>query len=159
MSHFTVMVIGNEPEEQLEPFSEQIEVDEYEVDLVSEEERDRFEAVYTVHDPNRTYAILSESEVEENNKLSFDELYEKYGENWNGNSWRKNEDNDSSCQDELAVARRSACDRSPGRLRWGAGDRTRADRAGPGADQRPADRYSDSPVSDTHSADRHPSAG
>jgi len=39
MSHFTVMVIGDNIEEQLDPFNENIEVDEYEQGEVFDEEK------------------------------------------------------------------------------------------------------------------------
>lgn len=79
MSHYTVLVIGENPEEQLAPFSENLEVPEYESDTVSQEEKDSFLAHYR-----------------EENKISpevnFEEAYAIYGENWNGNRWRKNQD-------------------------------------------------------------------
>lgn len=78
MSHFTVLVIGENPEEQLEPFSENLEVPEYESDTVSQEEKDVFLAHYR-----------------EENKLSpevtFEEAYALYGEDWNSNRWRKDD--------------------------------------------------------------------
>lgn len=79
MSHFTVLVIGEDPEEQLQPFSENLIVPEYESDTVSQEEKDRFLAHYR----------------EENNfspEVTFEEAYAIYGEYWNGNCWRKDND-------------------------------------------------------------------
>lgn len=46
MSHFTVLVIGDNPEEQLEPFSEELRVPIYKVGEVSDEERDSFIKYY-----------------------------------------------------------------------------------------------------------------
>jgi hypothetical protein len=95
MSHFTVLVIGENPEKQLEPFDENIEFPEYEKGLVPEEEKKRFVEFYTTPSDEK-YFKLSEEGAEENKKLSFDELYGKYGEGWNGDCWSKNID------DELA---------------------------------------------------------
>ena len=47
MSHFVVMVIGDNPGKQLEPFDENIEVAEYERRIVSEE--DCTLQIYTPH--------------------------------------------------------------------------------------------------------------
>lgn len=92
MSHFTVMVIGNNPESQLEPFDEQIRVDEYQVCLISDESKKDFMETYQNYEPKRTYTKLTKKELKHNKSLSFDELYKLYGEDWNGNSWRKNDD-------------------------------------------------------------------
>lgn len=90
MSHFTVLVIGD-VEKQLAPYDENIEVPEYQRGLVSEEDKERFLNLYT-NPQQQSYCVISEEEAAENKKLSFDELYDKYGENWNGNDWRKNDD-------------------------------------------------------------------
>ena len=94
MSHFTVLIIGDEPEDQLVPYDESIEVAEYQRDLVSPEDKESFLNVYQNYDPTRTYAEISQHEANVNKTLSFDELYEKYGDDWNSNSWRKNSDNE-----------------------------------------------------------------
>ncbi len=93
MSHFTVLVIGDKPEKQLAPYNEEIEVPEYKEELVSEEEKKSFLDVYTIFDEKRDYAKLSKEQAKENKKLSFEELYKKYGEDWNGSEWRKDENN------------------------------------------------------------------
>lgn len=90
MSHFTVLVIGD-VDEQLAPFDENIEVPEYQRGLVSQEDKDRFLNLYQTPSTDRDYAPITEEQAEENKKLSFDELYDKYGEDWNSNDWRKNE--------------------------------------------------------------------
>lgn len=92
MSHFTVLVIGNDIEEALAPFSEHIEMPRYQSGLVSDEEKERFMNLYRTYDETRTYAQLTEEEAEVNKTLSFDELYDKYGEDWNDNNWSKNAD-------------------------------------------------------------------
>lgn len=91
MSHFTVLVIGPNPEKQLEPYDESIEVDKYQRKLVSEEDKKSFLETYTTPSTDRDYAEMSEEDAEANKLLSFDELYEKYGEDWNGHEWEKNE--------------------------------------------------------------------
>jgi hypothetical protein len=87
MSHFTVLVIGNEPEELLEPFSEHIEVPK--TSEVSEDEKQSFIETYTIVKPDRSYGIKDEAEAEKNKLLSFDELYDQYGEDWNDSAWKK----------------------------------------------------------------------
>jgi len=92
MSHFTVLVIGENPEGQLEPFDESLEAPEYQRELVSESEIESFLKTYQNYDLARSWAKITEAEAEANKLLSFDELYVKYGEDWNGNQWRKNSD-------------------------------------------------------------------
>ena len=91
MSHFTVLVIGENPEDQLQPFDENKQVPEYKDSVVPEEELKKFTEVYTTFVPERGYGAKSEEEAEENKKLSFEDLYEKRGDDWNGNEWRKDE--------------------------------------------------------------------
>lgn len=88
MSHFTVLVVGVYPEEQLARYDEQIEVERYSTGVVNEENKQRFINYYTKKD---AYSKISEHLTFENAVLSFDELYEKYGDDWNNNSWEKNE--------------------------------------------------------------------
>lgn len=77
MSHFVCMVLGAAPEEQLEPFSEHLECDEYSTGEVGSEEISRF----------MIYA--NEEAAKEGFKgQSFEELYAKYGNNWNGSRWK-----------------------------------------------------------------------
>jgi hypothetical protein len=77
MSHFTVMVIGDYPEEQLEPYGADFEVEEYENGEVSEKEKQDMMTHY----------------AEQGYKCStFSECYARFGEEWNGNSCRKDED-------------------------------------------------------------------
>ena len=87
MSHFTVMVIGNDPEKELAPYNENIQVDEYKENVL-----DIIDIQYFVEHYTNNSDEVSDKEKEENLKLTFDELYEKYGEDWNNNSWRKDED-------------------------------------------------------------------
>ncbi len=79
MSHFTVLVIGANPEDQLEPYNENTKVDEYIREAVSEEEKSRCMDYY----------------IDENPELkgkSFEEIYALHGDSWNDNSWRKDEE-------------------------------------------------------------------
>jgi len=78
MSHFTVMVIGEDPEGQLAPYDENIEVDEYVRETVPDEEKERFMELYI-----KNYPELKDK--------SFEEIYEKHGNSWNESSWRKDE--------------------------------------------------------------------
>ena len=78
MSHFTVMVIGENPEEQLAPYDENESVEPYLESIVSQEEKDRFVAYYTEKGENSA------------NK-GFEELYVIFGEDWNGKNWVRNE--------------------------------------------------------------------
>jgi hypothetical protein len=80
MSHFTVLVFGKEKEVDalLAPYDENIEVEEYLAETVSNDDKQRFVDFYIEKD-------------EENSEVTFDDLYSKYGNDWNGNSWRKDE--------------------------------------------------------------------
>jgi hypothetical protein len=80
MSHFTVLVIGENPEEQLAPYDENIEVDDYVEDVVTEDEKQNFMKFYT--EEKKT---ISPS-------LSFDDAYDLKGDDWNGMRWQKDED-------------------------------------------------------------------
>lgn len=91
MSHFTVLVItdsSSNPEALLEPFSEDIEVPEYKREDVSDEDKQRFIELYT-NEQNESYVKISAEEAQANKLLSFDELYEKKGKDWNGGTWKK----------------------------------------------------------------------
>lgn len=91
MSHFTVMVIGAEPEKQLAPFDESIEMDKYNTGPISNDEKTRFLDVYTTYESNVSYGPKNTQEAEENKKKTFDELYKIYGEDWNSCDWEKDE--------------------------------------------------------------------
>lgn len=91
MSHFAVLVIGNDPEALLEPFSEHIEVPEYKRENVSEEDMQRFIELYTT-EQNKDHIKISAEEAQANKLLSFDELYEKNGEDWNDSAWKKDDE-------------------------------------------------------------------
>ena len=89
MSHYTVLVIGEDVERQLAPFDENIEMPEYKNDIVSEDEKKSFTETYTNFEEGKDYGAKSEEEAKQNSKLSFEELYKKYGKDWNGSRWRK----------------------------------------------------------------------
>lgn len=84
MSHFKVIVIWENVEEQLEPFSEDLRVEKYSTGIVSDEEKGRFMDFYLKENPKES-------------KLSFDELYKIHWEDWNDNGrwyndeWKLNE--------------------------------------------------------------------
>lgn len=78
MSHFAVMVIGDDVEEQLSKYDENIVVDEYCKGEVPEDEK-KLMIEYYEREKNETFN-------------SFDECYTKYGKGWNSNRWRKDED-------------------------------------------------------------------
>jgi hypothetical protein len=93
MSHFLVLVAGNNVEEQLAPYDENKEVPVYKAEPVSEQDKRDFLRLYTTpsSQDKRDYAILTREEADYNKSLSFEELYRKYGEEWNGNQWQKDE--------------------------------------------------------------------
>jgi hypothetical protein len=76
MSHFTVLVIGDNAESQLAPFDENIEMEEYLEGEVSQEDKKRFLQYYR---------------EQHNEHGFFESVYEKWGQDWNGNKWRKEE--------------------------------------------------------------------
>lgn len=78
MSHFTVMVIGDNPEDQLAPYDESIQTAPRITGEVSDEEKQRMIEYYK-----------NEKGIEYS---TFDELYKEKGEDWNGNSWKKDGD-------------------------------------------------------------------
>jgi hypothetical protein len=90
MSHFTVLVIGNDPEEQLEPFSEHLDVDPIETGLASDVDILSFRNHYTTVNLEDKRTDLTEEIVAENKKLTFEQLYDKYGDDWNGKIWQEN---------------------------------------------------------------------
>jgi len=77
MSHFTVMVFGDDVESLLEPYNENKEVPEYARKKVSEKEKEDFINYYIKKDENLK-------------NLTFDELYKLNGSDWNDNTWRYN---------------------------------------------------------------------
>lgn len=76
MSHFTVMVIGDDPEKQLSPFDESLESPLRCTGEVSDEEKNDMIEYYK--DPQRGGI-----------DLPFDELYKLKGEDWNGGQFKK----------------------------------------------------------------------
>jgi hypothetical protein len=74
MSHFTVMIIGKDPEEQLKPYDENIVVKPKHVSVVSEKEKKEMIKYY------------KKNGIE---YPTFDELYKEKGMDWNGDSYRK----------------------------------------------------------------------
>lgn len=76
MSHFSVLIIGENPEGQLEPFDEGIETEPVQQGEVSEEEQQRFIDYYK----------------KEITGLTFAELYAKKGDDWNSNNYKLGDD-------------------------------------------------------------------
>lgn len=77
MSHFTVLVVGNNPEEQLIPFDENIVMEEYCSGEVFEEDKNQ---------------MLEHYKKERKFEGTFEECYKKHGKDWNNNTWKKNPD-------------------------------------------------------------------
>ena len=81
MSHYAVLVVGENPEKQLEPYCEDIIVPKYEVGIVSDEEKKGMRDYYHSQKPDGGF-----------DKLDFDKLYYFFGKSWNRNRWNKNLD-------------------------------------------------------------------
>lgn len=75
--HYLVMVIGEDVEAQLEPFYQDLEVDEYEVGEVDDYEKQR---------------MLDYYERQGETFQSFDDCYKEHGHDWNWNCYRKDAD-------------------------------------------------------------------
>ena len=76
MSHFTVLVIGKDVDKQLKKYDENIRMPEYKLGEVPQKEKDR---------------ILDYYQKNENFVGTFDECYAEYGEEWDNNSLKKDE--------------------------------------------------------------------
>lgn len=75
MPYFTLMVIGENAENQLAPYSENIDVPEYQKEIVPDEDKKDFIDFYVEKDSA-------------NSGLTFEELYDKHGDDWNSKSWK-----------------------------------------------------------------------
>ncbi len=78
MSHFAVMVIGGDVEEQLSKYDENLEAEEYYKGEVSEDEQ-KMMLDYYEREKGETFS-------------NFDECYARYGEEWNDNCYKKDSD-------------------------------------------------------------------
>jgi len=76
MSHYTVLITGADPEEQLQKYSEHNEMEKYEVGVVGKDEKQRMIDYYVKK------RIVPE-------KMTFEKLYEQEGKSWNNNCWKK----------------------------------------------------------------------
>jgi len=85
MSHFTVLVIGDNVDDQLEQYSEHIEMDEYVTGEVTDEQKQSFIDHYTKEDPK----LLGTSDKVATLDEIFEELYEKKGYEWNNSEYKK----------------------------------------------------------------------
>ena len=82
MSHFTVLCIGGNIDEQLAPYDENLDCPERNVGIVDREERLRFINYYAKEQGRKNeYKVVL-------HKL-FEKMYAKKGDDWNGNRWRK----------------------------------------------------------------------
>lgn len=77
MSHFSVMVIGDDPEGQLAPYDENIKTAPTLQGLVPQEELDSF-------------LKWVKEDYPDDSDGSFEYLYKKYGGQWNGSAWAQN---------------------------------------------------------------------
>ena len=77
MSHFTVLIAGEDPEEMLQKYCERADMEPYPIGLVTDEEKYKMIDYYATKDSR-------------NRLISFDSLYKEYGDNWNRSNWRKN---------------------------------------------------------------------
>jgi hypothetical protein len=84
MSHFVVLAFGENVDRMLEPYYEGIEVDEYYVGDVSEEEKDDFIEYYKEHLEKEGRPFQSGLSKEE----EMETLYKEFGMDWNRDSWR-----------------------------------------------------------------------
>lgn len=77
MSHYIVMVIGDEPDNQLAPFDKNLDAEIYCAEELSDEDKQQMLDFYT----------------QEGHRVdSFEACYERFGEDWNNNRWHPNED-------------------------------------------------------------------
>jgi len=93
MSHYTVLVINtqgiDDVDEQLEPFDESIEMDPYEKGEVSKEDLKSFKEFYTSTGQSAPYGLgYTPADKVLNKKLTIEQLYEKYGDDWNSRRWK-----------------------------------------------------------------------
>jgi hypothetical protein len=78
MSHYAVLVIGNDPDFQLAPFDENESVEPYLVGAVSDADKQSMLNFY--------------NEKHNNKYASFVDCYAEHGEDWNGNMWKQDID-------------------------------------------------------------------
>ena len=76
MSHFFVMVVGKDVDDQLAPFNENIRVDRYDEGPLESDDIQRFVKHY-------------QNEYPELYSKNFEEIYELFGDDWNGGDWQK----------------------------------------------------------------------
>lgn len=91
MSHFTVMVIGNDYEKQLAPFDENISVPAYDTGIVDEKAIQRFVEYYTTGDGAKKHGKVVHFVVN-GDRDDVANLYSTHGKAWNDNVWRKHSD-------------------------------------------------------------------
>jgi hypothetical protein len=88
MSHYTVLVVGEHPDDLLTPFDENMEVDKFETGYVSDKEKSRFIDYYKKKENNSINPFNDEWDDIDIDQ-DFEYLYEKYGSDWNGECWEK----------------------------------------------------------------------
>lgn len=81
----SLLIIAHRADESIsdlmEPYWQDLEVEEYCVGEVDESDRQRFLDYYNEHTPGYHFSMEQ-----------FDELYKAKGDDWNGNCWRKDDD-------------------------------------------------------------------
>jgi hypothetical protein len=87
MSHFSVLVVGNDIEKALAPYDENLEMPRRRTGEVTMEDKIRFVGYYTDMDDEE----VIKNKMEENPKF-FEELYLEHGDSWNGREWEKASD-------------------------------------------------------------------
>ncbi len=92
MSHFTCLVIGKNPEKQLAPYSEHINVPEYITGPVSIEDRNDMIEYYCQKEGYNYIPKTGVEKATKGNFHSFEDLYQRKGKDWNDNSWRRHTD-------------------------------------------------------------------
>jgi hypothetical protein len=92
MSHFIVYVLGENVDDQLIPYDENIEVPKYNRGLITTKEWKQFRDYYLKDiskETDVTKKKLIDMEIAKDKKLTNAQLYKKHGEGWNNNNWEK----------------------------------------------------------------------
>lgn len=92
MSHFTVLVIGENPEKQLKPYDENIEVPPYDKGEVSAEDIQEFITHYAKGGEEISIGLPAEFYKDKIGPDYLTSMYKKYGKKWNGGRWQRHTD-------------------------------------------------------------------
>lgn len=88
MSHYPVLVIGENPENQLEPFYEGLDVSEYINHPVTDKDKMDFLEYYKKKENKKNNRKGQSYKDVQISLTKFPKYYQKYGDDWNGNAWR-----------------------------------------------------------------------